>query len=216
MTGQVADPVRPNREALVRRGQHLEYFTVAYNSLEGVLAILMGLVAGSIALVGFGFDSVIEVTSGAVLIWRLRADVDEERRERIEAIALRCVGVCFLALAAFVTYDSIASLLTREAPNESIPGILLATASLVIMPLLVRAKRRVAAGIRSRALAADAKQTELCTYLSAILLVGLFLNATLGWWWADPVAALMMVPIIAREGVEALRGERCCDDECNG
>ncbi len=213
MSEQVVEIARSNRALLVRRGQRLEYFTIAYNSLEGVLAILLGFLASSIALVGFGFDSVIEVISGAALLWRLGTDVDADRREHAEATALRIVGWCFLALAAYVTYDSVASLIRREAPEESIPGIVLAALSLAIMPVLVWAKRRVAAEIRSGALKADARQTELCTYLSAILLGGLVLNAMLGWWWADPVAALVMVPIIAREGVEALRGERCCDDE---
>ena len=198
---------------LIKRGRRLEYMTIGYNSLEGLIAIAAGLIAGSIALVGFGFDSVIEVTSGAVLLWRLHADVDEARRERVEAISLRIVGACFLLLAAYVGYDSVKSLLRREAPEESLPGIILATASLIVMPLLVRAKRKVARAIKSGAMAADAKQTELCTYLSAILLGGLLLNALAGWWWADPVAALVMVPIIGKEGVEALRGETCCEDE---
>jgi divalent metal cation (Fe/Co/Zn/Cd) transporter len=200
------------RARLVKRGRHLEYFTIGYNSIEGLLAVAAGLLAGSIALVGFGFDSVIEVTSGAVLLWRLHADVDEARRERVEAVSLKIVGVCFLVLAAYVGYDSIKSLLRHEAPRESVPGIILAVASLIVMPLLVRAKRRVARGINSGALLADAKQTQLCTYLSAILLGGLLLNALFGWWWADPVAALVMIPIIAKEGVEALRGETCCDE----
>jgi divalent metal cation (Fe/Co/Zn/Cd) transporter len=205
-----------NRAALVKRGRYLEYFTIGYNSLEGLIAIAAGLVAGSIALVGFGFDSLIEVTSGAVLLWRLHADVDEERRERVEAISLRIVGVCFVVLAIYVSYDSVKSLIRRETPHESIVGIVLAAVSLIIMPLLVRAKRKVARGINSGALMADSKQTELCTYLSAILLGGLLLNALLGWWWADPVAALIMVPIIVKEGIEALRGETCCDEgACN-
>jgi divalent metal cation (Fe/Co/Zn/Cd) transporter len=203
------------RARLVKRGRYLEYFTVGYNSLEGLVAVAAGLAAGSIALVGFGFDSVIEVTSGAVLLWRLRADADEARRERVEALSLKVVGVCFLMLAAYVGYDSVKSLLRREAPQESVPGIILAVASLIVMPLLVRAKRKVARGINSGALMADARQTQLCTYLSAILLAGLLLNALVGWWWADPVAALVMLPIIAREGVEALRGEQCCDDACH-
>lgn len=173
---------------------------------------MAGLIAGSIALVGFGFDSLIEVTSGAVLLWRLHADVGEERRERIEAISLRIVGACFVVLAIYVSYDSIKSLIRREAPEESLVGIVLAAVSLVIMPLLVRAKRKVARAINSGALMADSKQTELCTYLSAILLGGLLLNSLLGWWWADPVAALVMVPVIVKEGIEALRGESCCDE----
>src|SRR5678815_4512753 len=166
-----------HRAALVRRGRYLEYFTIGYNSLEGLIAVTAGLIAGSIALVGFGFDSLIEVTSGAVLLWRLNADIDEERRERVEAISLRIVGVCFVLLAIYVTYDSAKSLIKREAPHESIAGIVLAAVSLMVMPLLVRAKRKVARAINSRALMADSKQTELCTYLSAILLGGLLLNA---------------------------------------
>ncbi len=200
-----------NRIHLVRRGRKLEYFTIAYNSLEGLIALTAGSIAGSIALVGFGFDSLIEVTSGAVLLWRLHADVDEERRERVEEISLKIVGACFVLLAIYVSYDSVTSLIRREAPDESLVGIALAAVSLVVMPLLVRAKRKVARAIKSRALIADSKQTELCTYLSAILLGGLLLNALLGWWWADPVAALVMVPIITKEGIEALRGATCCD-----
>lgn len=208
--------VEIERASLVRRGRWLEYFTIGYNSLEGLIAIVAGVFAGSIALVGFGFDSLIEVTSGAVVLWRLQADVDEVRRERVEAISLRVVGLCFVVLALYVSYDSIQSLIRREAPEGSIVGIVLATVSLIVMPLLVRAKRRIARGIKSNAVMADSKQTELCTYLSAILLGGLLLNALLGWWWADPVAALVMVPIIVKEGIEALRGETCCPAEtCN-
>lgn len=202
------------RAGLVKRGRYLEYFTIGYNSLEGLIAVGAGLMAGSIALVGFGFDSLIEVTSGSILLWRLHADVNEARRERIEAISVRLVGACFMLLAIYVTYDSAKSLIKREAPHESIVGIVLAAVSVVVMPLLVRAKRKVARGINSGALMADSKQTELCTYLSAILLAGLLLNAFFGWWWADPVAALIMVPIIVKEGIEGLRGETCCDDGC--
>ena len=216
MSQQVIQQSSPSRASLVRRGQHLEYFTIGYNSLEGLVAIVAGLFAGSIALVGFGFDSIIEVTSGIALLWRLHADVDERRREKVEVITLRIVGVCFLALAAYIAYDSIKSLIGHEPPEHSIPGIILAIASLIIMPLLSRAKRRVARAINSGAMAADAKQTELCTYLSAILLGGLVLNALLGWWWADPAAALVMLPVIVKEGLEALRGETCCKQgECH-
>ena len=215
MSEEVVIGGKINRTELIKRGRYLEYFTIGYNSLEGLIAVAAGLIAASIALVGFGFDSLIEVTSGAVLLWRLHADVDEERRERVEAISLRIVGVCFVVLAIYVSYDSVKSLIKREAPQESIVGIVLAAVSLIIMPLLVRAKRKVARGINSGALMADSKQTELCTYLSAILLGGLLLNALLGWWWADPIAALVMVPIIIKEGIEGLRGETCCDDECH-
>lgn len=202
------------RSKLVTKGRRLEYFTIVYNSLEGLIAVVAGLMAGSIALVGFGFDSLIEVTSGAALLWRLHSDADESRRERIEAVTLRIVGICFLLLAAYVSYDSIKSLIWREEPQESIPGMVLAIVSMIVMPLLVRSKRRVARGIKSGALMADSKQTELCTYLSAILLAGLVLNALFGWWWADPLAALLMVPIIVKEGIEGIRGETCCDDAC--
>lgn len=212
MSEQLIGLQRRSRADLVKRGRQLEYFTIVYNSLEGLVALGAGLVAGSIALVGFGFDSLIEVTSGAVLLWRLYSDANEARRERVEAISLRIVGVLFVSLAVYVTQDSVMSLLRREAPDESLPGIVLAALSLIVMPLLVRAKRKVARGINSGALMADSKQTELCTYLSAILLVGLLLNALFGWWWADPVAALIMVPIITNEGIEALQGKTCCDD----
>ena len=211
MNHTAAQLMQDERARVAVRGQRLEYFTIAYNSLEGLIAVIFGAIAGSIALVGFGFDSVIEVTSGAVLLWRLRAEMDEERRERVEARSLRVVGICFLALAIYVGYEAAASLARREPPDESVPGIVLAAVSLVIMPLLARAKRRVARGIESAAMTADAKQTELCAYLSAILLGGLALNALLGWWWADPVAALLMVPIIGAEGYRALRGESCCE-----
>lgn len=197
------------RSEQVRRGRWLEYFTVGYNSIEGLLAVGSGLIAGSIALVGFGFDSAIEVLSGSILIWRLHTDADATRRDAREKRALKLVGWSFLVLAAWITWDGVISLWNREAPDESLVGIAVAAVSLVVMPLLVRAKREVAAAISSRALDADATQTALCTWLSAILLAGLILNATLGWWWADPVAALVMVPIIAFEGVEALRGEEC-------
>lgn len=208
-----AETIGGDRGAQVQRGKLLEYVTVGYNSLEGLIAIGFGLAAGSIALVGFGFDSVIEVISGLALLWRLYADVDETRRERVEQRALRIVGMSFMILAAYVAYDAIMSLVRREAPEESIVGIVLGAVSLVVMPLLVQAKRRVARAIRSAALEADAAQTQICTYLSAILLGGLLLNATVGWWWADPVAALVMFPIIVKEGWEALRGEHC--DDCH-
>lgn len=192
----------------VQRGRRLEYLTLAWNSLEAVAAILAGLIAGSIALVGFGLDSVIECFSGGVLLWRLRAGEEGERREKL---ALRLVGASFIALAIYVAYDAISALAQRETPEKSWFGVAVAIASLIAMPLLARAKRRVARQLNSGALHADSRQTDICAYLSAILLGGLLLNALLHWWWADPVAALVMVPIIGREGVEALRGKTCCD-----
>jgi divalent metal cation (Fe/Co/Zn/Cd) transporter len=198
------------RAAAVRAGRRLEYFTLGWNLIEAAIAVGAGLAAGSIALVGFGVDSVIESISGSVLLWRLQAHQAGERRERL---ALKLVGVSFLLLAAYVAIDAAKTLLQREAPHASMVGIVLSVASLIVMPLLARAKRRVAARLESRALHADSHQTDLCAWLSAILLGGLTLNALGGWWWADPVAALLMVPIIAREGIEALRGQaRLCRD----
>jgi divalent metal cation (Fe/Co/Zn/Cd) transporter len=151
MSQKVMQAGETHRVSLVKRGLTLEHFTIAYNSLKGLIAIVAGLLAGSIALVGFGFDSVIEVTSGAALLWRLHTDVNEEWREWAEAFTLRIVGVCFLVLALYVGYEAGSSLVYRESPARSIPGILLALASLSVMPLLVRAKRRVAPGICSKA-----------------------------------------------------------------
>jgi divalent metal cation (Fe/Co/Zn/Cd) transporter len=204
----------PTREALVRRSFRLNAATLAYNSLEGVIALLAGLMSGSIALVGFGLDSLIELAASLTALWRLRAERDPGRRERAERVALRVIGGLFLALAAYVAADAAQALLRREAPRESAVGIGLAALSLAVMPLLAGAKRRVAVRMGSAALAAEAGQTAICAYLSAILLGGLVLNATLGWWWADPVAALAMVPIIAREGVEGVRGRSACGDNC--
>ena len=205
------DAASLTRPEHVRRGRQLECFTIIYNSLEGVLSIAAGLVAGSISLVGFGLDSAIEVVSGAALLWRLHHDLNSSRRERVERATLRIVGWCFMALAAYIAYESGSSLIRQQAPERSIPGIIIAAISVVVMPLLARAKRRVAAGIGSGAMHADSRQTDFCTYLSAILLGGLLLNAAAGWWWADSVAGLVMVPIIAMEGIDGLQGKACCD-----
>ena len=202
------------REALVRRGLWLNYATIGYNSIEAVVSIVAGLLAGSIALVGFGFDSVIEVTAAGAAQWRLRTDIDIERRAHVERATLRIIGWSFLALAAYVTYDAGKTLWLRERPEPSVPGVVILVLSVIVMPVLARAKRRVARGLASRALESDAQQTSLCAYLSIIALAGVVLNAVLGWWWADPVAALAMVPIIAREGLEGVRGEACTDDCC--
>lgn len=196
---------------LIRRGRALEYLTLGWNIAEAVIAITAGVLAGSAALLGFGLDSVIESTSGAVLLWRLKAGPEGERREQQ---ALRLVGVSFLLLAAYVAWESASTLWWREAPDDSPVGIVLAIVSLIVMPILARAKRKVATGLNSGALHADSRQTDLCAVLSAILLGGLGLNWLLGWWWADPIAGLAMVPIIALEGRRALRGEHC--DDCCG
>jgi len=200
------------RHQIAMRGKRLEYFTIAWNSLEGLVGVVAGVLAGSISLVGFGTDSFIEVTSGSVLLWRMSVDADVRRREQNERLSLRVVGICFVALAAYISYESISDLLSRNAPERSIPGIIPACVSLVVMPLLSRAKKRVGNELKSAAMHADARQTDFCVYLSAILLGGLLLNAVFGWWWwADPIAALIMVPVIAKEGVEGLRGETCCE-----
>ena len=201
-----------DRAALVRRGQLLSRVTLIYNTIEGAVSIVFGAMAGSISLVGFGIDSVIEVSSSGAALWRLRADADPTHRARVEAITLRFIGLSFVALAVYILVDAGRALYLREPPERSVPGIVIATASVVVMPLLARAKRRIGMTLGSRALTADAMQTSLCTWLSAIVLVGLGLNALLGWWWADPVAAICMTPIIAKEGVEGLRGEDHCDD----
>lgn len=206
-----AEPMDAIRAAGVRRGINLEYLTVGWNVIECLVAVISGLAAGSIALVGFGVDSAIESASGLVLLWRLRAEGQGQLPEALERRALKLVGISFFLLAAYVSFESLKSLLQREAPESSAGGIALASASLIVMPLLARAKRRAGAALRSAALHADSRQTSLCAYLAAILLGGLLLNASLGWWWADPVAGLLMVPIIANEGRAAFRGDTCPD-----
>jgi divalent metal cation (Fe/Co/Zn/Cd) transporter len=200
------------RPAVVLRGRRLEYFTIVWNTLEGLVALVSGILAGSISLVGFAIDSFIEVTSGSVLLWRMSVDSNVHRRETNEKRALRIVAACFLLLSAYIAYDSISDLWSKRAPEHSVAGIILACASLVVMPLLSRAKRKVGRALGSAAMHADAKQAEFCTYLSAILLAGLLLNAFFGLWWADPLAALIMVPIIAKEGIEGVQGKAC--DDC--
>ncbi len=202
------------RTAVVRRGRKLEYFTIAWNAVEGLVAIGAGMISGSISLVGFGIDSFIEVTSGSVLLWRMSVDADVIGRASNEKRALRFVGVCFLLLAAYIAYESVTDLFARRSHEHSVPGILLACASLIVMPLLSRAKRKVGRALGSAAMHADARQTEFCTCLSAILLLGLLLNSFFDLWWADPVAAIVMVPIIAKEGVEGLQGKACDDCVC--
>jgi divalent metal cation (Fe/Co/Zn/Cd) transporter len=199
------------RADAARHGRKLEYFTIVWNSLEGLIAVAAGAIAGSISLVGFGIDSLIEVTSGVALLWRMSADADELQRERLERMSLKVVGLCFIALAIYIAFEAAKNLWSRQPPDRSLVGIVLACVSLVVMPVLSCAKRKVAAALNSAAMNADAKQTEFCTYLSAILLGGLLLNALLRWWWADPVAALLMAPIIANEGREALSGKHCAD-----
>lgn len=194
----------------LRAGRRLQYLTIGWNSAECVVAVGAGLVAGSIALVGFGVDSAIEVTSSLAALWRLSRDQDPAHREIAERRALQTIGVCFLLLAGYVLYEAIEVLVEGRAPERSLVGIALAALSLLVMPLLARFKRRIASRLGSGALEAETRQTETCAWLSAIVVVGLSLNAWRGWWWADPVAAIAMVPLIAWEGLQALRGRTCC------
>ncbi len=200
-----------DRAGLLRRGLRLEYLTVGWNIVEGLIAIGAGLAAGSVALIGFGIDSFVESGSGAVLIWRLRAEAtggaDDDRLEQIERRAERFVGLLFLVLGAYVAYDAVHTLLAQDHPAASPVGIALTLLSLVVMLWLARAKRRTGEALASRALIADSRQTFACWYLSATTLAGLALNAVFGLWWADPVAALVIVLFLVREGIEALRGE---------
>ena len=198
-----------DRAAAAQRGRRLEYFTIAWNAVEGLLAVALGAIAGSISLVGFGLDSFIELMSGVVLLWRMSVDADVARRELNDRRALRIVGIFFLLLAVYITYESGADLIFKRAPEHSLPGIILACVSLVVMPVLSKAKRKVGSELNSVAMQADAKQTDFCVYLSVILVGGLALNSL--FWWADPVAALLMVSVIAKEGIGALRSEICTD-----
>ena len=201
------------REELVRRGIRLSYATIGYNSLEAIASLIAGLLAGSVALIGFGIDSVIEVSASGAAQWRLRSD-HESRRSRSENVTHRFVGACFLALAVYVAVDGAKTLWLRERPDRTIAGIVILSMSVMVMPLLARAKLKVASAMQSGALRAEARQTSLCAYLSIIALAGVLLNAALGWWWADPVAALCMVPIIVSEGIAGLRAKVDAGDCC--
>ena len=192
-------------DKLRSKALRLEYTLIAYNILEGIIAIAAGWRAGSIALVGFGFDSAIEVFSAAILVWRLRRPASLEDESEKERKALGAVGLTFFLLSAYILYEAAQSLLRQQAPEVSWIGILLAIASLIVMPVLGFAKRTVARQMGSRALEADALETLICAYLSFALLLGLGLNALLGWWWADPVAALVMLPLLIKEGWEAVQ-----------
>lgn len=187
--------------------------TILYNLLEGFIAIIAGYRAESIALVGFGFDSIIEVSASTVMLWRLAIeyqDGDEDIVEKREQFVQRFVGVTFILLALYILFESGRDLWQHQEPEKSFIGIILAVLSIIVMPLLVRGKMRVAKQINSKALEMEAKETLCCFYLSVILLVGLVLNALLGWWWSDPVAALCMLPWLIREGIEGIKGEECC------
>lgn len=194
------------RARLGRRAQLLAGASVTYNLIEAVVAITAGIVAGSVALVGFGLDSVVEVSSGLIILWQFRHRLPESRERQ----ALRLIGVSFFALAAYVSFESVRALLGSAVPESSPVGIGLAIASLIVMPFLSFAQRRTGRALGSGSVVADGTQTLLCTYLSAVLLLGLVLNATLGWSWADPLAGLVIAAVAAKEGLEAWRGDACC------
>lgn len=195
-------PTIAERRSLRRRALRLEYLTISWNLIEAFVAVGLGLAASSIALIGFGFDSMIEVFAASVVIWEFRG-VEEDR----ERSALRLIAVSFFVLAAYVTFESVRDLVGHTEPSESVPGIVLAALSLVVMPVLAVVKRRTGEAMGSATLIADAAETMLCSLLSLILLIGLVLNATVGWWWADPLAALGIAFLAAREGLEAWRGK---------
>ncbi len=194
------------RARLGQRARFLAGATVSYNVIEAVVAVAAGVAAGSVALVGFGLDSVVEVSSGLIVLWQFAHHLPQERERR----ALRAMAVAFFALAAYVGVESVRSLLAGDTPETSTVGMVLAGASLLVMPWLSRAQRRTGRALGSRAVVADSTQTLLCTYLSGVLLLGLVLNATLGWWWADPVVGLAIAGVAVNEGREAWRGEGCC------
>jgi cation diffusion facilitator family transporter len=204
------DVEHPTRSAVLQRGLRLEYLTVGWNLAEGLIAVTAALVAGSVALLGFGIDSFVESASGLVLIWRLAAErraTDEQRIERVERLAERLVAASLVGVAAFIAVDAVWTLVRSERPKESVVGIVLTAVSLVVMRWLAAAKRRTALALGSRAMAADAFQTTACWWLSLVALGGLALNAAFGWWWADPVAALGMTYFILDEALEAWGGE---------
>lgn len=199
------------RQDHLRRGLRLEYFTVAWNVLEAVVGLTAGFVSGSVALVAFALDSIVEASSGGILVWRLRAEANQGRAsEEVERKAIRLVAWAFFALATYVGIRSLSDLILGSTPEQSMPGIILAVVSLVVMPVLARQKNKVARQLDSRALQADSTQTSLCTYLSAFLLVGLVVNASLGWWWADPVAGLAIAAFAAKEGRELWTAKDLC------
>jgi len=195
-----------DRRRYGRRAQLLAGISVVYNAVEAVIAIGAGLVAGSVALIGFGLDSIVEVSSGLIILWQFRHPLPQSREQK----ALRLMALSFFALAAYVSFESVRAITSAHEPETSNVGIALAATSLAVMPFLSWAQRRTGRALGSNAVVADSTQTLLCTYMSGVLLVGLVLNATLGWWWADPIAGLVIAAVAAKEGREAWRGENCC------
>ena len=206
-----AELTRPDA---VRRARWLNAFTIGWNSIEGIVAVSAGVVAGSISLVGFGLDSAIEVSAAAALTWRLARERRDDCRQSDDRLAQRLVAVAFGVLAAYVAFNATSDLVAGRAPDPSLVGVVLAAVSLAVMPLIARAKRKVAPTIGSQAAMAEATQTDLCTALSAALLVGLGLNVVFGWWWADPAAALVIAAIAAYAAVTTWRAPSLADTCC--
>ena len=194
------------RSVLIRRARLLAGASVAYNVVEAIVAIASGRVADSTALIAFGLDSTVEVASGLVILWQFGRPMPEER----ERLAQRLIAASFFALAAWIAVEAVRALATRDVPDSSLVGIVLAALSLLVMPFLSFAQRRTGRELGSGAVVADSTQTLLCTYLSAVLLAGLLANALLGWWWLDPVAALAIAAVAVREGRSHWRGDACC------
>ncbi|MEU2772083.1 cation transporter [Streptomyces sp. NPDC007162] len=201
------DPAR--RGVLAKRIRLLVAATITYNAVEAVIALTAGTAASSTALIGFGLDSVIEVSSAAAVAWQFSAR-DHAVRDAREKTALRIIALSFFVLAAYVAVDAVRALTGTGEATRSLPGIVLAALSLAVMPFLSAAQRRAGRELGSASAVADSKQTLLCTYLSAVLLVGLVLNAALGWSWADPVAALVIATVAVKEGRDAWQGKGCC------
>lgn len=206
--------VVPGRDAVVRKAQRLNILTIGWNLVEGVVAIVAGLVAGSVSLVGFGLDSGIEVSAALILAWRLRRERRGGCMQEDDRAAARAIAVSFAALAVYVAVGSAIDLATGARPEASIPGVVLALLSVSVMPVLARAKRRLAPALGSRAVEADAAQTTLCALLSVVLLIGLGANAVFGWRWADPVAGLAIAALAAGEAVRTWRAESLADTCC--
>jgi divalent metal cation (Fe/Co/Zn/Cd) transporter len=199
-----------DRAGVVRRGRHLEIFTILWAGLEAAIALFTAFKSNSLSLTGFGFDSLIEMVSGAALLWRLSHEMDERRRYRAEHISLQIAGTCLLMLGGYILIEASTNLWNRRSSATNWAGILITAAALIFMPLLARAKRKVGRELDSEAMMTDAKQTDFCMYQAAIVLFGLLVHAIFGIGWADSAAALLLVPLLIRAGIVSLRGEPCC------
>lgn len=203
-------PSHLDRAAIARRGRYLEIITIVWAVLEAGIALATAERSGSLSLAGFGFDSLIEVVSGAALMWRMSREMDAHRRRRAEYVSLRIAGICLLALGAYVLVEAILNLLNHRSAETSWLGIFITTAAVIFMPLLSQAKRKVGRALQSGAMMTDARQTDFCMYQAGIVLFGLLVHTWFGIAWADSVAALVMVPFLLRSGVLSMRGEACC------